>query len=484
MNKTQSSWMKGISALVIIVLIVIIAKHLYHKHVSQNISPQGGIVQSLGIQNESPQNSRSYQTVSGVVPIERWVTEKGVRVYFVKSNALPMVDIQICFDAGSARNGTKGGLAYLTNLLLSDGTDTLTADQVAESFDNVGANYDAESQRDLARVELRTLSESAQLVPAIKTLKAILSRPAFREQGFKREQQNTLIALKQQSQMPQKIAARAFYDNLYPNEPYANWVIGSDASIEALTPEDLRAFHQEYYVQQNAVVVIVGNVTNTEADAIAQALTNDLPAGNKPPDLPRPEPLKQPVTKIIDFPSTQTHILLGKLGIKQGDPDFYALYLGNHILGGNGLITRLFKTIRDEHGLAYSAYSYFQPMLVAGPFIMSCQTRNEEAGKALQLMQTLLRDYIDHGPTDAELQEAKQNLLGGYALQFDSNAAIANQVAALGFYDLPLDYFNHFKPTIEKLTVDDVTTAFQKHFANNNSSVVVMVGKTPAMSNA
>ncbi|HRE33072.1 MAG TPA: insulinase family protein, partial [Candidatus Berkiella sp.] len=167
------------------------------------------------------------------------------------------------------------------------------------------------------------------------------------------------------------------------------------------------------YVAKNVAVTIVGDLTSTEADSIAQTLVKDMVLGEKPTAIPQVTNLQQNVVKKVNFPSAQTHILLGEPGVKHGDPEYYALYLGNHILGGNGSVTRIFDIIRNKNGLAYSAYSYFVPMRERGPFVLGCQTRNDQADKALQLMQGLLHDFVEKGPTDAEIEQAKKNLLGG-----------------------------------------------------------------------
>lgn len=472
--KTQHRrWLQIIIAALVVVAIILIVKSRHTE--SPADAKEGELGKMMGIKGEMVEKSESFKTVSGVLNIQHWVTERGVNVYFVPVNTLPMVDIEVIFDAGAARNGDKGGLAYLTNTLLADGTKNMDADQVAQSFDSVGSQYQAESQRDMATVHLRSLSTPEQLAPALKTLELILSEPAFPDAGFKREQQNALSALKQQAQNPQQVASRAFYSMLYPNQPYSNWVLGDEASMKALKPEDVRAFYQKYYTAKNAIVAIVGDLSTQDADAIAQSLTNNLPQGDKAPDLPEVTDLPQKAFKKIDFPSVQTSILMGEPGIRRDSPDYYPLAVGNHILGGNGSVTRIFNIIRNQHGLAYSAYSYFVPMHERGPFVMGCQTRNDQAPKALELMEELLKDFVVVGPNEKEVEQAKQNLLGGYALQFDSNRSICHEIAAMGFYHLPLDYFNDYKEKISQVTADSIKDAFQKH-VNPEKLAIVMVG--------
>lgn len=480
-KKKKGRWVILIAVLIVIIAGYFIIKSRHHKQAmpvsSSELAHHGEIGKMMGITSSTPpEKLKSFKSIEGVLNIQHWVTERGVNVYFVPVPTLPMVDIEIIFDAGAARNGDKGGLAYLTNTLLAEGTADLSADEVAESFDKVGAQYHAESQRDMAIVHLRSLSDPNQLTEAAKTLAAILSEPAFPESGFKREQQNTLSALKQQAQQPQQVASRNFTALLYGKQPYANWVLGTEDSIQAITSDDIKAFFQKYYTAKNATVAIVGDISAQDADALAQMLTNHLPEGEKAPALPPVADLTESVNKKIEFPSAQTTILMGQPGMKQNDPDYYALAVGNHILGGNGSVTRIFNTIRNQHGLAYSAYSYFVPMRVKGPFVMACQTRNDQAEKALGMMQSLLKEFVEKGPTEKELSQAKQNLLGGYALQFDSNAAICHEIAALGFYGLPLNHFNEFKESVNKLTIDDIKKAFEKRISPDKLVVVTVGG--------
>ncbi|MGE3318522.1 MAG: M16 family metallopeptidase [Candidatus Berkiella sp.] len=475
-EKSQlARWMKIIVITLAVVGVLLFVKYKYYPTTASAPAQGGELTKMMGIQNKAPQKLESFKEVKGVIDVQYWVTPQGVPVYFVPVRTLPMVDIQMVFDAGAARNGSKGGLAYLTNTLLAEGTQKMSADIIAESFDRLGAQYSAESQRDMASLHLRSLSEPSQLIPAVQTLAELVSMPSFPEQGFKREQQNALSALKQQSQSPNQVASRAFYTALYPNQPYSNWVLGDEKTIAALTVDDVKAFFKQYYVTKNLAITIVGDLSSTEADAIAQTLVKDMAQGEKPAPIQEVSNLSENVVRKVNFPSAQTHILLGEPGIKHGDPDYYALYLGNHILGGNGSVTRIFDIIRNKNGLAYSAYSYFVPMRERGPFVIGCQTRNDQADKALQLMQGLLQEFLEKGPTDEELAQAKKNLLGGYALRFDSNASISQQLSALAFYGLPLDYFDKFKPAIERIDAKAVKEAFQKRIATKNM-VVVMVG--------
>ncbi len=185
------------------------------------------------------------------------------------------------------------------------------------------------------------------------------------------------------------------------------------------------------------------------------------------------------VTEVIDYPSEQTHLLVGQPGMSRTDPDYYALYVGNHILGGSGLVSRVSDEIREQRGLAYSAYSYFMPMRVNGPFQLGLQTRNDQADEALRVLRETLQRFIQDGPTVDELQRAKDNIIGGFALRLDSNSKITENLAVMGFYGLPLDYLDRFIERVEAVTLEQVQDAFQRR-VHPDRLIVVRVGRTAA----
>lgn len=410
-------------------------------------------------------------------PIENWVTENGAKVYFVRSPSLPMIDIQLVFDAGSARNGNQGGLSLLTNALLSDGTQNMDAQTIHERFEEVGAEFEADAQRDMAYVKIRSLSAPKYLDQAISTLIEVLTLPTFPQEALDRERNNALIALQNDAQNPSKIASNKFYQLTFDAQPYANLVLGDEQSLKDLTQADLVAFHKQYYVGRNAVIAMVGDLTVEQAKEIAQRLTQQMPSGNPPSELPQVPDLTASHLEKISFPSEQTHIMLGGPGIKRIDQDYFPLVVGNHILGANGTVHRIFQSIRNKQGLAYDAQSYFIPMRERGPFILGLQTKRESAEQALNLLQDVLTKFVQEGPTEDELNMAKLNLLGGYALRFDSNEAICANLATIGFYGLALNYFDQYPLEVEKVSVDQIKTAFKKR-VHPDKLVTVLVGQT------
>lgn len=403
------------------------------------------------------------QAAMAAAKIDHWQTPQGSRVYYVHTEGLPMADIQVLFDAGSARDGGRFGLASLTAALLDTGAGEWDADAIAERFESVGANFGAGSSIDSASTSLRTLTDKPLFDKALATMQAILSKPRFADADFEREKSRTLAALKQQEESPGDLAHITFYQALYGSHPYGHPDSGTLQSVESLTRADVQHFYQEYYVAANAIVVIVGDLDKKQAEQTAESLVKQLPTGKKPQPLADVLMPSQGKQQHLEFPSTQTHVLIGLPGTYRKDPDYFNLYVGNHILGGSGLVSKLFDEVREKRGLAYSASSAFVPMLKPGPFLISLQTRNDQTPEALKVVNKTLAAFIAQGPSEAELKAAKQNITGGFAMRFDTNKELATYVGMIGFYDMPLDYLDTFQANIDKVTVASITDAFKRH---------------------
>jgi zinc protease len=244
-------------------------------------------------------------------------------------------------------------------------------------------------------------------------------------------------------------------------------------SVESITRGDLVAFHAAHYVANRAVVAMIGDITRAEADAIAQQLTSRLPQGTPLPELPKVEVVAASEER-IPHPATQAHIMLGLPTIVRGEPDYFPLLVGNYTLGGGGFVSRLTHEVREKRGLSYSVYSYFNPMAQPGPFQAGLQTQKEQTDEALKVVRDTIAAFLRDGPTPQELKAAKDNLIGGFALRIDNNRKILDNIAAIGFYNLPLDYLDTWTAKIEKVTIADVKAAFQRKLALNRMTTVIV----------
>jgi zinc protease len=404
-----------------------------------------------------------YSSVTiAAVKIEQWATSQGAKVFYVQTQGLPLVDIQVTFDAGSARDGEQHGVAALTADLLEAGAGQWNADQIAQRFENVGARFNSYASVDSSSLTLRSLTEPALLNAALETMQTVLTHPVFAEADFLREKNQTLAEIKQREESPADLADMAFDKAVFGNHPYAYPTLGDFDSVAKLKTTDLKQFYQRYYVAANAMIVIVGDLDKQQAQQTAENLFKGLPIGKKPADLPEVKLPEKASVQTLNFPSSQTHVLVGMPGMSRTDPDYFALYVGNHVLGGSGLVSKLFDEVREKRGLAYSAYSRFTPMKQQGGFTIGLQTKNEQTPQALKVLNDTVNDFINNGITEQELIAAKKNITGGFVMRFDTNSKLANYVTMIGFYGLPLDYLDTFTQKVEALTVTQIKDTFKK----------------------
>ncbi len=397
----------------------------------------------------------------GIFDIHHW-QENGAQVAFVPLPELPIVDITILFPAGSAFDNEQHGLAFLTAQMIGEDTDTQDAQNIHEAFENVGSKFSTEVTRDYSAVYLRTLSDHSSLTPSIDMLKQLLETTTFKEATFQREKNRLLAAIQLRDQSPGNLAQIDFYEAAYGEHPYAHPIMGTQDTIQALTTQDLDKFFSSYYARNYAVIAISGDISLRQAQNIANDLLEGLPLGiasTQIPLVPTPQAKKDHVT----FPSTQTHILLGMPAMAKGNPDFFAFSVGNHILGVSPLVSRLFSVVREQEGLAYNIASYLVTLKQPGPFVVNLQTRGNEAKKALDLAQKTLEQYIQQGPTEDEIKNAKANINGSFALGIGSNEAIVNLVAMMAFYGLPWDYYQTYRDNINAVTKEDIQRVLREY---------------------
>lgn len=408
--------------------------------------------------------------------IQHWQTAEGARVLFVEARSLPMFDLRLTFAAGSSQDGAHPGLALMTNAMLNEGVQGLDTTAIAAGFERLGAQFGNGAYRDMAIASLRSLSAAEQREPALALFAQVVGAPHFPQAAMTRLQNQLLTGLELQKQNPGHLGSRELFRQLYGEHPYASPSEGTETSLKALTREQLAAFHRRAYSAGNAVIALVGDLSRSEAEAIAAQLSAALPEG---PALPAPPAPTAPAANRahIEFPSQQTHLLLAQLGIDRRHPDYAALHVGNQILGGGGFGTRLMEELREKRGLTYGIYSAFTPMQVAGPFMISVQTRAEQSEATLALVRQLVREFLTQGPSAAELQRAQRQLAGSFPLSTASNADIVAQLGAIGFYGLPTDHLERFMRDVQALDVETVRAAMARHL-REDAFVVVSTGPT------
>ncbi|MDO9619659.1 MAG: pitrilysin family protein [Pseudomonas sp.] len=465
----------GLLGLALLILLALLALVINRPDSSPTPAPapaaESTHIESLAALGDQPPSRRDLN-------IQTWQTAEGAKVLFVEARELPMFDLQLTFAAGSSHDDGVAGLAMLTNAMLNEGVPGKDVGAIAAGFENLGANFGNGAFRDMAIASLRSLSAADKREPALQLFNQVLGQPTFPEDSLARIKNQLLAGFEYQKQNPGKLASLALFERLYGNHPYAHPSDGNAESIPTISREQLQAFHAKAYTANNAIIALVGDLSRSDAEALASQVSAALPQGPALQRIAQPE-VPKPGLQHIEFPSNQTHLMIAQLGIDRRDPDYAALYLGNQVFGGGGFGTRLMTEVREKRGLTYGVYSGFSAMQARGPFMITLQTRAELSDGTLQLVKSMLADFIANGPTADELNNAKRELAGSFPLSTASNAAIVGQLGSMGFYDLPLSYLEDFMRDVEALSVEQVKAAMAKHL-NPDALVIVTAGPSVA----
>lgn len=406
--------------------------------------------------------------------IQHWESESGARVFFVESRSLPMIDVRIDFTAGSAYDPPElEGLAAMTRSLLDTGAEGLDENAISEQVADTGAQFGGGTDRDRSGLTIRTLSSETEREAALALAAQLLARPTFPPDILERERNRSIAGLREALTRPATLASRAFNAAVFGTHPYGKET--TEASLGRITREHLVDFHQRHYGARNATVTIVGDVDRSDAERIAQMLTAALPDADPPPAL-TPPAMPPRVTERIPHPSAQAHVAVGMPGMARQDPDYYPLLVGNHVLGGGGFTSRLTREVRDKRGFAYSVFSFFHPHQVAGPFQIGLQTRGSQTEAALEVVEEVLARFISDGPSDDEVQAARDNIINGFGLRLDANSKILDHVAMIGFYRLPLDWLETYTGLVAAVDADAIRDAFSRRIRPEHLVVVIAGG--------
>jgi zinc protease len=396
--------------------------------------------------------------------------------------------VRVDFDAGGRREpADKAGLASVTAGMVDKGVaahgsePALDENQLGEAWADLGADMGQGASSDRMSFSVRTLNYPDILPKAVALAARELGEPSFPEDVWNRERQQLQAAIREANTRPGTVAGKAYSKLVYGSHPYGYEM--TEESLANISVADMRQFYR-LLEPCRAKVSIVGAVSREQADQIAAALLSRLPAAKSGkcealPTVPEVQPLQAAEVKEIPFASAQAHILMGQPGYKRADPDYFPLLVGNYILGGSGLVSRLPIEVREKRGLSYGAGSSFSPGLHAGAFTVSIQTRPDQADEALKVARDVVARYVKDGPTDEELKAAKGFLVGGFPLLIDSNRKLLENVANIAWNDLPLDYLDTWTANVQKVTAADVRAAFQRKLQPDRM-VTVIVGAQPA----
>ena len=409
-----------------------------------------------------------------VPQVQSWTTEAGSRVLFVPARELPMIDLEVRIAAGSAVAADKPGVAALTLYMLDEDTQDRSAYELAERLDRLGVKFSKAIHRDYMKLSLRSLSTPEQRDSAIDLLIEMLARPALKEAQLQHLKSELLAIEERQRNVPAAMLKNGLYGYLFAGHPYAEQAHGTPEAIKAVTARELKDFHAAHYVARNLSLSIVGDLGEADAQAIARKISQALPVGTAQPKLPAPA-LVEPEIFHLERPGSATNVMLAfPLTVRQSDPDFIALLLASEILGG-GINSRLMQELRVARGLSYGIAANLVALDSAGMLRIEWDVAARYNNGTQDLVLETVKTLVNQGPTQAELDEALQQLAAQALKQVSQNGSLVELLTLLNGDRAAFDqYFTHLQQA-RRLTPDDIKAALQRHL-NPERTVFISAG--------
>ena len=378
----------------------------------------------------------------------------GIHAWLVEDHAIPFVALELRFKGGTSLDapGKRGAVNLMTGLL-EEGAGSLDAQGFAEARDALAADFSFDAGSDTVAVSARMLTEDRD--KAVDLLRQALAEPRFDEAALTRVRGQVLANIRASAKDPGDIASRTLDALAFGDHPYATSGDGTEASVAGLTREDIAAAHAGALARDRVYVAASGDITAADLGRLLDRLLGGLPAKGAPMPGRAPWDLKPGVT-VVDFPSPQSTVLFAQQGITRDDPDFFAAYILNEILGGGRFTARLMTEVRDKRGLTYGIASFLAPMDHAELYLGQFNSANEKAGEAIAITRAEWARLAQGGVTQEELDKTKTYLTGSYPLRFDGNGPIARILVGMQTEDLPIDYATTRNAKIEAVTREDV----------------------------
>ena len=398
----------------------------------------------------------------------------GLRVIVVERHRLPLLSAQLLVrDGATADPADLAGTAAMTGELLTKGTETMPAPEIASAIESLGGSIDSGAGRETSAASVLVMSDKAE--PALRILADVVLHPAFKPQEIDRLRSQRLDYLRVALQQPGSLARFVTDRVVFGSGPYGHATNGTLETLPAIGRDQIVKFYKRHYAPQNAVFVLVGNVTLDEGKDFAEKFFGAWKNQEFAPNETTASTTEEWKAKnlVVDMPDAgQAAVTVAKPAIKRKSPEYYAALVANAALG-NGFASRLNREIRIKRGLSYGAGSSLDARRQSGLFIASAQTKNESAAEVAKLLGTELRRMVSDPVQGEELRSRQAVLIGRYSRNLETNEGFLSELNALVAYDLPLDTLDKYIPSIEAVTSDGVTSFAKKYFTTPVSLIIV-----------
>lgn len=388
------------------------------------------------------------------IEIEEVTSPGGIEAWLVEDPSIPFVALEFWFMGGAALDpADRRGATYLMTGLLEEGAAGMDAQEYAEAVEGLAASFEFDSFRDSVTVSARMLSQNRDA--AADLLRAALVEPTFDPAAIERVRGQVLSIIEGNARDPSDIASSTFGAMAYGDHPYGSPQEGTTESVAALTRDDLVAVHRGALTRGRVAVGAAGDITPEELGLLIDRILGDLPQDAPP----RPDPVAIDLAggvTVVEFPSPQSVAYFGHAGIARDDPDFFAAFVLNQVLGGSGFRSRLMEEVRVERGLTYGIGSFLSLADLSPALLGQFSSSNDLVAEAIEVVRAEWADLATNGITQEELDAAVRYMTGEYPLRFDGNERIAGILAAMQADDMPADYIVNRNAYVEAVTLEDV----------------------------
>lgn len=410
--------------------------------------------------------------------VERVVSPGGIEAYLVSEPSIPFLAMSIHFAGGSALDPSgKEGLAYMVSGLLDEGAGALDSQAFRTELEDLAIRLSFDAQRDSFTGALKTLSEHRRR--AFELLRLALVEPRFDAEPVERIRHQIEASLRRSSEDPDYLASLTWFETAFAGQPYGRPVRGTLESVAGIDTANLRTFVSTRLAKDNLTVGVAGDVTAAELGELLDLAFGDLPATSTPVTLTTTAPLGgETIYERRDVPQSQ--VVFGEAGLARDDPDYYAAYVVNHILGGGGFTSLLTEEVREKRGLAYSVYSYLYPLDHAPIWLGGLGTSNRSVEEALRLVRQEIERVARGEISQERLDDAKTYLTGSFPLRLTGNDRIAQTLVGMQVDDLGIDYLDRRNAYIEAVTLEDARRVAARLYHPDNLLVVVVGGVSGA----
>ena len=407
--------------------------------------------------------------------IQKVKSPGGLEAWLVEEHSVPLMALRYSFDGGNAQDPVgKDGLANFISGMLDEGAGDLTAIQFQERMEEIAMRMSFDDARDAIYGSFETLTQYRP--KAIELLTLAVNKPRFDADAVERVRQQLQARLAYEARDPDRVAGRVWSETAFPNHAYGRRPNGTTETLASIKRDDLEGYRKRVFAKSGLKIVAVGDITAVEFGALMDTVFGGLPATGELAAIPPVQPVSGGSIKVVEMDVPQSVVVFGQAGLARKDPDFMPAFVVNHILGGGSFASRLMEEVREKRGLAYGVYSYLQPYAKSAVFAGSVATKNEAVDQSLSVIRAEMKRMAEEGPTPTELDNAKKFLTGSYALRFDTNAKIADQLLAIHRDDLGIDYVDKRNAQVEAVTVEEARRV-AKRVIKPEDFIVTIVGK-------